>query len=387
LYSQADGTVIFSLTTKGVITYLATIQDPPYILESVPVGAANGLLYASYESVSNTGGSANVFSVGAGGGMQVYPAQSLPISFSQNLPEGTLLGTAYQFSNALWDVARSDLAGNVTSVYQFTPTESAHSPYAPIYATDGNYYGLAALEDGSGYVYRLTPSGSITTLYSFPPYSFGQSAVLLQGRDGNLYGITSTGGANQSGTVYKVTMSGQYTLLYTFPKSHGRIADNLIEGSDGELYGSTVDGGASLLFRVSKAGRYEELYRMNNASTDGECGCALLQGSDGIIYGTTIAGGPNGGSSVFALDAGLPKPAPQALEFRPKTGPAGTKVQIWGYNLLSATVEFNGLAAADVSNSGSNYVRATVPAGATSGPITVTTPGDMDLTRERFTVR
>jgi len=61
LYSQADGTVIFSLTTKGVITYLATIQDPPYILESVPVGAANGLLYASYESVSNTGFCERVF--------------------------------------------------------------------------------------------------------------------------------------------------------------------------------------------------------------------------------------------------------------------------------------------------------------------------------------
>jgi uncharacterized repeat protein (TIGR03803 family) len=182
-------------------------------------------------------------------------------------------------------------------------------------------------------------------------------------------------------------MSGQYTLLYTFPKSHGRIADNLIEGSDGELYGSTVDGGASSLFRVSKAGRYEELYRMNNAASDGECGCALLQGSDGIIYGTTIAGGPNGWGTIFALDAGLPKPAPQALEFRPKTGPAGTKVQIWGYNLLSATVQFNGLTATNVSNSGSNYVWATVPAGATSGPITVTTPGDMDLTRERFTVR
>jgi hypothetical protein len=98
LYSQADGLVIFSLTIKGVITYLATIQDPPYILESVPVSAANGSFYAFYESVSNTGGSANVFSVGAGGGMQVYPAQSLAISFSQNLPDGTLLGTAYEFS-------------------------------------------------------------------------------------------------------------------------------------------------------------------------------------------------------------------------------------------------------------------------------------------------
>ena len=47
----------------------------------------------------------------------------------------------------------------------------------------------------------------------------------------------------------------------------------------------------------------------------------------------------------------------------------------WGYNLLSSSVQFNGVAAAAVEGSGPNYVYAAVPAGATSGPIAVTTPG------------
>jgi hypothetical protein len=62
-------------------------------------------------------------------------------------------------------------------------------------------------------------------------------------------------------------------------------------------------------------------------------------------------------------------------------------VRIWGHNLLSAAVEFNGVAAATVSNSGSNYVWATVPAGATTGAITVTTPGGTGTTQASFTVQ
>jgi hypothetical protein len=65
----------------------------------------------------------------------------------------------------------------------------------------------------------------------------------------------------------------------------------------------------------------------------------------------------------------------------------GTNVRIWGQNLLSAAVQFNGVAAATVSNSGPNYVWATVPAGAITGPITVATPGGTETTQASFTVQ
>ena len=90
---------------------------------------------------------------------------------------------------------------------------------------------------------------------------------------------------------------------------------------------------------------------------------------------------------VFSLDVGLPAPEPQPQEFHPETGAAGTKVRIWGNNLLSPSVQFNGVAASEVTSSGPNYVWATVPAGATTGPITVTTPAGTGTTKTSFTIQ
>jgi uncharacterized repeat protein (TIGR03803 family) len=111
-----------------------------------------------------------------------------------------------------------------------------------------------------------------------------------------------------------------------------------------------------------------------------------VQGSDGNIYGTAISGGPNNGGVIFALELGLPKPAPAAQRFSPGSGAVGTQVLLWGSNLLAASVQFNGIAATTVSNSGSNYILASVPTGAATGPITITTPGGTVTTKESFTV-
>jgi hypothetical protein len=160
-------------------------------------------------------------------------------------------------------------------------------------------------------------------------------------------------------------------LLYTFPNNYNSHPTALIEASDGNLYGATYAnpgfGGYSQIFRVTKSGQYTLMYAMKNMSADGGCQCDLVQGSDGIMYGTAQVGGAVGGGMIFAMDAGLPKPKLWAQHFSPQSGAAGTSVRIWDHNLLSASVEFNGIPAASVSNSGSNYVWATVPAGRHNG--------------------
>jgi hypothetical protein len=180
-------------------------------------------------------------------------------------------------------------------------------------------------------------------------------------------------------------------LLYSFPKGNLGGPTALIEGSDGNLYGATLGGvqkeGYSQLFRISKSGEYSVVYNMSDLRAEGVCQCSLVQGSDGIVYGTAVAGGKYGGGLYFALDAGEPKPAPRPRHFTPRSGAAGSKVLIWGSNLLSASVRFNGKAAQAVSNSGSSYIWATVPPGATTGPITVTTPGGTGSTQTSFAVR
>jgi hypothetical protein len=171
--------VIFSVTTQGTVSYLATFQNPPYILLSRLTSAANDLFYSSLETGIST---FNVVSVGStSGSLHTYAANNYAPLFAQNLPDGTLLG----YNTA--QIVKSDLGGNVTLVYEF-PTSNRPEP--PIYATDGNYYGIVGISpDASGYAYRLSPSGSLTQLYSFPAYSFDNSwyASLLEGSDGNFY--------------------------------------------------------------------------------------------------------------------------------------------------------------------------------------------------------
>jgi uncharacterized repeat protein (TIGR03803 family) len=372
-----------SLTTQGAMTILAKFPLD-YSIAGPLVSAADGRFYSAVYLHLNP---ASVFSVAsAPGSKQLYPPQSLFPVPVQNLADGTLLATATSASSAFY-LAKCDLRGTVTPIYAFPSTERLTNP--AISASDGNYYGVSYVQDASGYVYRISPSGSLTKVCSFPIQTFVGNpgwAPLLQASDGNLYGATPNGGANGTGTIYKLTLGGQYTLLYSFPAGSDYNPAALIEGSDGNLYGATLgDANASLLFRVTKSGHHTLVHKMN-PYTDGQCQCQLTQGSDGIIYGSALAGGVTGAGTYFALDVGLPKPSPRARQFHPKSGAVGTQVRIWGNDLLSVAVHFNGVTATAVSNSGPNYVWATVPTGATTGPITVTTPGGTYTTHASFMV-
>jgi hypothetical protein len=377
--------VIISVNAEGIMTPLATFQSPPSTIESSPVTAANGLLYSSVEKLLN-GGSGNVFSMASAAGSQrVYPSQSFaPSPLSGNLPDGTLFGLAYGFSVGPWNLVTVDLSGNVKPFHQFPAMDR---PSQVIYGTDGNYYGTAYTQNAPGsYFYRVTPTGSFTKLATLP---FIGRGLLLQATDGSFYGAVPASpgcsSAGQHGAVFKLTLSGQYTVLHDFGLCRNAVVNSLIEGSDGRLYGATQGNG--VLFSLTKSGDYKIEFQMTDASVEGQCPCFLLQASDGAIYGTASGGGPRGSGVIFALNAGLPPPTPRAKQFQPKSGAAGTQVRIWGENLFGASVEFNGAPAAKLVNSGPNYLWATVPQRATTGPVTVTKPGSISTTLPSFTMK
>jgi uncharacterized repeat protein (TIGR03803 family) len=196
-------------------------------------------------------------------------------------------------------------------LYAFPKTgNGGNEPYAGVVqASDGNFYGTTYLggSNGVGAVFKITPGGTETIVYSFAGGSDGENpyAGLIQGSDGNLYGTTYQGGSHNFGTIYKLTLSGVETVLYAFAGGGGDGANpeaGVTQGSDGNLYGVTYAGGSSGLgtvFELTLSGTETILHSFAGGSTDGSNPQAnLLQGSDGALYGSAFGGG-TGNDGIF----------------------------------------------------------------------------------------
>jgi uncharacterized repeat protein (TIGR03803 family) len=140
----------------------------------------------------------------------------------------------------------------------------------------------------------------------------GPVASLILASDGNWYGTTTYGGADNLGTVFRVTPAGVFSTVYAFDGSVGAYPlVNLIQGTDGNLYGTTANGGtfnAGAIFKLTLAGIATNLYSFtapdaNEINVDGfGPHGALLQAPDGNFYGTTF-GGVYGGGTIFKISA------------------------------------------------------------------------------------
>ena len=203
--------------------------------------------------------------------------------------------------------------------------------------TGGTKGGWPAGLGDNGTVFQLTPGGRLTTLYSFDnstSYAYGSwpRAGLVQGSDGNFYGTTNQRGANGNyGAIFKITTSGSITALYSFCAVSGctdgaNPESPVIQATDGNYYGTTHLGGANnggTVFRITPGGTLTTLY-----SFCAQAGCAdgqypyagLFQATDGNLYGTTYQGGAAGKGTVFSLSVGL---AP-FVKMRPASAAAGT---------------------------------------------------------------
>jgi uncharacterized repeat protein (TIGR03803 family) len=227
-----------------------------------------------------------------------------------------------------------------------------------IVGQDGNFYGVPP---SGAAIFRMTPTGTYTTVLALNPSTQGAAANLIQGKDGTFYGtgaLGSTTECDQQGIVFKMTPTGTYSIVHIFPTAEFPTAA-LVQASDGNLYGAV----ASTIFRLTPEGVLSTIYTLQpedglgivqiqqasdgnlwilsqnggpqpagpgeifavtlqgskiasaalNCATTG-CGpTAMIQGSDGAFYGVAQLGGfapnqvPMG--SVFKVDAGLPPPA------------------------------------------------------------------------------
>jgi uncharacterized repeat protein (TIGR03803 family) len=260
------------------------------------------------------------------------------------------------------------------------------SPNLPIQGIDGNFYGTTQVGGDPtckcGTIYKATPAGAITVLHTFKGYPNDGNrpiGILVQGSDGSFYGTTYKGGTtNGNGTVFKITPAGVYTLLYSFNYGNGNYdaqlpAAGLTLGTDGNFYGVASAGGtknAGAIFKITSAGAESVLYNFCSVTCTDGFGPAtpLVLHTDGKFYGNTN-GNSLGGSVFYSFDVGF-KPLVDLVTWSAKVGKT---VEILGQGFTGTTkVSFNGVDAA-FNNVSDTYMTATVPAGATTGTLIVTT--------------
>src|ERR1022692_3047738 len=311
---------------------------------------------------------------------------------------GDLYGTTLSGgANHAGTVFKITPGGRLTTLYSFcsqTNCTDGAKPYAGlVQAANGDLYGTTSgggANGNYGTVFKITQGGMLTTLYSFCSQTNCTDgatpfARLVQAANGTFYGTTYGGGANGGyGTVFKITPTGTLTTLHSFNGTDGdQPYAGLVQAADGDFYGTTGAGGANeygTVFRITPGGTLTTLYSF---FTDGQYPYAgLVQDTNGDFYGTTLKGGANDGGTVFRLSVGLGP----FVKIRPPYGKVGAAVKILGTNLTGATsVGFNGTAAVFEVVS-SSEITTTVPAGASSGKVQVVTPSGTLSSNASFSV-
>ncbi|MGC1789543.1 MAG: choice-of-anchor tandem repeat GloVer-containing protein [Terriglobales bacterium] len=396
------------------------------------VQASNGDLYGT----TLRGGANNegtVFKITTGGMLTtVYSFCSLSGCVDGIQPQGPLFQasngnlygtTSFDGANSGWGtIFKMTLAGKLTTIVNFAYTPGGNMPVAGlIEASNGDLYGMTPTGGGNGgctydcgTVFKITAAGKITYLHGFCSLSGcadggNPEGALVQASNGNFYGTTSVGGANGQGTVFEITPAGKLTTLYSFCSESG-CADGssprstLIQATDGNLYGTTEYGGneydgvvgycfasygCGTIFEITSAGKLTTLYSFcaQNGCTDGYFPPAgLTQDTNGIFYGTAPGGGNvncpqqgGGCGTLFSLSTGLGP----FVALQTTSGKEGAKIGILGQGFSdSSVVEFGGTAASTIAVTGTSFITATVPAGALTGSVTVTT-GSSALTSSR----
>jgi uncharacterized repeat protein (TIGR03803 family) len=305
--------------------------------------------------------------------------------------------TTFGGAGGVGTVFRITPGGKLTTLYSFCSqsncTDGEYPEAGLVQATNGNFYGTTyggGGANGRGTVFKITPGGTLTTLYSFCPQSGcpdggSPQAGLIQATNGSFYGTTFAGGAHDLGTVFKITPGGNLTTLYSFCSvGYPDCADGdlprfgaLVQATNGDLYGTAPSGGAQIyygtIFKITPGGTLTTLYSFcpQSGCPDGDDPRGtLVQDTNGNLYGTTFAGGANGFGTVFSLSVGLGP----FVETQTTSGKIGAAVKILGTNLTGATsVTFNGTTATFHVVS-SSEITTTVPTGATTGKVKVVTP-------------
>lgn len=211
---------------------------------------------------------------------------------------------------------------------------------SPLYAgilaqgRDGNLYGTTPSGGtlGFGGVFKITPTGTYSVIYNFDGTAHGKTprSGLTLGTDGKFYGTTWQGGTSNYGNIFQITSTGTLTVLHNFSYSDGgNPYSPPIQASDGNFYGTTEAGGtgSGTVYKITPAGAFTSLHSFSFS----ECAtpiAPLIQGTDGSFYGVCESGGVAGGDgSVFRLTASGAVSVLYSFDFTHGSHPNGALIQ------------------------------------------------------------
>jgi uncharacterized repeat protein (TIGR03803 family) len=359
------------------------------------------------------GGSAADGAFGFGTLYLVTPAQKQSVVHAFTSSEGAPLVAPVEVNSGTTD-ALYGITNNGTT-YQYTLPKGPYKKFAKkapgpafgplIQAPDGNLYGVTQTggTNNLGAVFQMTTAGAIKVIHNFSgadgsapngPLTWNFSEVTW---DGNLYGTTSTGGANGSGEIFQVsTASYVLTVLHSFDPFAGGFTCNNDGGSpaagltfesSGLFYGVNSFGGANCIgtiFETNTTGGFRKIFDFNESGpTYGDIAyTTLMKATDGCFYGLTSSGGqPNGQTNPMGNAYSLC--SPNVISIVKVDGPIfvlpGVAVQILGDNLSQTLqVAFN-RESAQFSPQADTFLIAQVPSDAVDGFVSVTLDSGLQM--------
>lgn len=286
-----------------------------------PVGsllAVNGALYGTTSGGGT--GAGTVFKVSPNGAEQVLHDFGKPDGVNPEaglvLFDGSLYGTTLSGgTSSNGTVFKITTSGKEQVIHNFGGTDSGDGkwPNANLLVARGNLFGTTEYggKYGLGSVFKVTPSGDETVLYSFrgSPHdgAFPWSGVVVV--DGTFYGTTEYGGANHGyclggseygcGTVFKLTASGVETVIHSFVESKGDgiFPRGTLLWGKGLLYGTTYSGdlsGRGTVYSITTSGKENTLFDFGAATIYEGGPIAGVTELDGTLYGTTSYGAGSG---------------------------------------------------------------------------------------------
>lgn len=396
---------------------------------SPPIQAADGNFYG----VTYLGGgpsSGTFYQLTAGGILKTLydfgaPGKSFdPYGPLVQGPDGYLYGEALNGgAHNGGSIIKISTKGIETDLFPLTMVDDGfESLGGVILGSDGNYYGCT--DTGGlynwGTAFKVTSKGVFTVLRHFGATGsldgVNCKVGLVQATDGNFYGVQPLDLTHKKGAIFKIDKSGAYSVLGYFDGTVGATPTSaLFQHTNGLLYGLTNSGGigtpgqgviysfnigakpfARLELTSGVAGNsigiFGQGFLTATGVTFGGVSASFATAGDNYMTVTVPTEGKSG-SVVVNMPSGnltsskLFKLLPTITSFMPSQGPVLTVVTITGTGFVQATkVSFGGVAATSFTVNSGTQITATVPTGAKTGKIAVTTKGGSATSKGTFTV-